>query len=75
MEKGDSEKCHNPKCHNKVHVRGVCGTCYMKFRQMVADKKTTWEKLEGMGVVLPPKRRPNTAIEWFKNLKDGKRPS
>lgn len=73
MEK--EERCLNPKCHNKAEVRGVCGTCYAKIREMVSKGSTTWEKLEKAGAVLPRKRRPSTAIEWIKSLKDGKRPS
>ena len=31
--------------------RGLCMNCYSKAKAMVTAKKTTWEKLESMGMV------------------------
>ena len=48
--------CLTPKCyHNAASpaYRGLCLVCYGKAKKLVAEKKTTWEELEQMGLALP----------------------
>lgn len=63
------QKCLVPFCDNRtIHIRGLCKTCYLTMAQMVHRKKTTYERLEKDGKILPKKRRSRTFLqEWFIN--------
>ena len=57
--------CLVPDCDRTPAVRGMCDPCYMVARKAVADSKTTWETLEGMGVALPSSRAEASPMTKF----------
>lgn len=50
------EKCLSKTCTKMCvpsHLRGLCMSCYITAKKMVEANKTTWNALEGLGLVLP----------------------
>lgn len=45
--------CLTPDCPAKSKSRGLCDTCYCKYRKLVYEEITTWEALEAAGKSLP----------------------
>jgi len=48
-----NQRCLVRQCEGKAAVRGVCIRCYRSAERAVQKKKTTWEELEALGLVLP----------------------
>jgi hypothetical protein len=43
-------KCLIEKCERLSKSRGLCFSCYQTATNLIKDKKTTWEKLEELGL-------------------------
>lgn len=54
-------KCLNPNCSNEATTRGLCPTCRATVQRLVASGKTTYEKLEAAGKILPKSQGKTTA--------------
>ncbi len=53
-----AQKCLIPGCKGeRGYARGLCFVCYHAARHAILDKKTTWEKLEALGLSLPTHRK------------------
>lgn len=51
------KRCITPGCDRQKHIRGLCASCYIAARRMIADRKTTWEELESLGLSRTPQGR------------------
>jgi len=49
------EDCLIKGCDNLAHTRGLCPKHYQKYVYRVKKGKTSWEELERLGLILPPK--------------------
>ena len=56
--KAESPKaiCLVPGCGREAKIRGVCPRCAVAARKAIKDGKTTWAKLEELGLAIPPKK-------------------
>jgi len=43
-------------CGRRATLRGLCRACYERMAYRVKCGKTTWERLEAEGAVLPARR-------------------
>lgn len=68
--KAKSEKCLTPDCENvKIRARGLCPSCYEKYRKSVADNpKVTWKKLENAGLARSRQKASGPAARAIQNL-------
>ncbi len=48
--------CLTPGCLREAKIRGVCPRCAVGARKAIKDGKTTWAKLEELGLAIPPKK-------------------
>lgn len=62
-EKAYKMKCLHPECEKQGHSRGLCLSCYMGARKLVASGKTTWGDLEQQGKCNKSTRM--TKSKWF----------
>lgn len=59
-------KCFVPECNSQfdgtkhARSRGLCSSCYQKANSLVAQKKTTWEEMEKLGLA---KRKCTSLVE------------
>lgn len=57
-------KCLRPDCDSEPEVRGLCKSCYMTARYLVATNKTSWSELERSGRAFrKAETKPKTS--WF----------
>ena len=45
-----------PGCGREAKIRGLCGRCGTAARAQIKKGKTTWAKLEELGLAIPPKK-------------------
>ena len=48
--------CVVPGCGCEAKIRGLCGRCCTAARAQIKKGKTTWAKLEELGLAIPPKK-------------------
>ena len=48
--------CLVPGCGRLSTIRGLCGRCCTAARAQIKKGKTTWAKLEELGLAIPPKK-------------------
>lgn len=48
--------CVVPGCGREAKIRGLCGRCCTAARAQIRKNKTTWAKLEELGLAIPPKK-------------------
>ncbi len=49
--------CLTPNCGREAKIRGLCSRCGTAARTAIKDLKTTWEKLEALGLAVAPKHK------------------
>jgi hypothetical protein len=49
----DETSCPTDGCLGKVENRGVCSRCYATALKYVRKGRTTWRRLEELGIVMP----------------------
>ncbi len=64
------QTCLTPDCENtKLRARGLCPSCYEKYRKGVAsNKKLTWKKLENAGLAHSRKTAIGAAAKALETL-------
>ena len=48
--------CLVPGCGREAKIRGLCGRCCTAARAQIKKGKTTWAKLEELGLAIPAKK-------------------
>ena len=48
--------CLVPGCGREAKIRGLCARCCTAARAQIKKGKTTWAKLEELGLAIPPKK-------------------
>ena len=48
--------CLVPGCGREAKIRGLCGRCGTAARAQIKKCRTTWAKLEELGLATPPKK-------------------
>jgi hypothetical protein len=49
------KRCLTPGCGREAKSRGQCPRCAVGARKAIRDGKTSWAKLEALGLAIPPK--------------------
>lgn len=56
VDNQDGEKCLARECTRKRHTRGLCASCYIQSRRMIAAGETTEAELMQRGLLLESKQ-------------------
>lgn len=51
MSESEKRVCRTPGCENPVYARDICKTCYSDAGQKVRRGRSTWARLEELGIV------------------------
>ena len=54
--KAEVKVCLVPGCGREAKIRGLCGRCGTAARAQIKKGKTTWAKLEELGLATPPRK-------------------
>lgn len=63
--------CLTPNCKNKdcASLKGLCMKCYSTAKKLVESGKTTWDKLEEMGLC---RQKEDAFLKAFEEKNDAK---
>ncbi len=62
----ETQKCLFPDCGRDRLGRGLCANHYSTAKRLVAQNKTTWEKMEKAGKTLPARSNVSAPVStWF----------